>query len=149
MTWLIDKATGICVGMMNWFGMFHNLVFYCENAKCDWNELAQARATVICVGKCTSLGFSRTCFCTLIRKNGIGMNWLIDNATLICVGKMHWFGIFQILVLYCQTVNCDWTDLSQDRATVKCVGQMHWFGMFQNLLLYSQTVKWDWNELAH
>ena len=51
MNWLIDKATGICVRKMHWFGIFHNLVLHCEKLKWDWNELPQARATVICVGK--------------------------------------------------------------------------------------------------
>jgi len=51
MNWLIDKAILICVGKMHWFGMFQNLVLYCQTAKCDWTELAQDRSTVICVGK--------------------------------------------------------------------------------------------------
>jgi len=51
MTWLIDKAIIICVGKMHWFGMFQNLVLYCQTAKWDWNKLAKARATVNCVGK--------------------------------------------------------------------------------------------------
>jgi len=36
---------------MLWFGMFQNQVLYCQPAKWNWKELAQARATEICVGK--------------------------------------------------------------------------------------------------
>jgi len=51
MNWLIDKGTIIFVGKMHWFGIFKNLVFYCNTANWDWNELAQARAAVNCVFK--------------------------------------------------------------------------------------------------
>jgi len=51
MNCFIDKATVICVGKMHLFGMFQNLVLYCQTAKWNWNELAQARATENCVGK--------------------------------------------------------------------------------------------------
>jgi len=51
MNWLIDKATVICVGKMNWFGIFQILVLYCKTVKWDWTELTQDRATVKCVGK--------------------------------------------------------------------------------------------------
>ena len=51
MNWLIDNATVICVGKMHWFGIFQNLVLYCQTVKCDWTKLAQDRATEICVGK--------------------------------------------------------------------------------------------------
>jgi len=53
MNWLIDKATVICVGNMNWFGMFQILVLYCQTVKWDWTEQAQDRAKVQCVGKMT------------------------------------------------------------------------------------------------
>jgi len=56
MNWLIDMATVICVGKMHWFGMFQNLVLYCQVAKWDWTEKAQARATVNCVVKMQCFG---------------------------------------------------------------------------------------------
>jgi len=39
------------VGKIHWFGMFQNLLLYSKRVKWDWNELAQARATVNCVVK--------------------------------------------------------------------------------------------------
>jgi len=60
MNWLIDKATVICVGKMNWFGMFQNLVLYSQTAKWDRTELDQARATVNCVGKMQWFGMFQT-----------------------------------------------------------------------------------------
>jgi len=33
MNWLIDKATVICVGKMDWFGIFQILVLYCQTVK--------------------------------------------------------------------------------------------------------------------
>jgi len=51
MNWLIDEATVIYVGKMHWFGIFQNLVLYCQRVKWDWTELAKDRATVNCVGK--------------------------------------------------------------------------------------------------
>ena len=56
MTWLIDKAIIICVGKMHWFGMFQNLVLYCQTIKWYWTELAQGRATVKCVEKMQCFG---------------------------------------------------------------------------------------------
>jgi len=67
MNWLIDKATGICVGKMHWFGMFQNLLLFFQTAKWDCNELAQARATVNFVGKKHWIGMFQTCYCTLRR----------------------------------------------------------------------------------
>jgi len=36
---------------MHWFGMFQNLLLYCQTIKWDCNELAQDRATVKFVSK--------------------------------------------------------------------------------------------------
>jgi len=36
---------------MHWFGMFQNLLLYSQSVKWDWNELAQDRTIVNCVGK--------------------------------------------------------------------------------------------------
>jgi len=36
---------------MHWFGMFQNLVLYCQTVKWNWTELAKDRAKVQCVGK--------------------------------------------------------------------------------------------------
>jgi len=40
LNWLIDKATVNCVGKMDWFGMFQNVVLYCQTVKWDWTVLA-------------------------------------------------------------------------------------------------------------
>jgi len=36
---------------MHWFGIFQILVLYYQTVKCDYNDLAQDRATVKCVVK--------------------------------------------------------------------------------------------------
>jgi len=56
MNWLIDNATVICVGKMQWFGIFQIQVLYCQKVKWDWTELAQDRASINCVGKMHWIG---------------------------------------------------------------------------------------------
>ena len=72
MNCLIDKAIVNYVGKLNWFGMFQNVVLYCQTVKWHWTELAQDRATVNCLGK---------------------MHWfgMFQNVVLYCqTVKWHW-----------------------------------------------------------
>ena len=56
---------------MDWFGMFQNVVLYCQTVKWNWTELTQDRATVNCVGKLDWFGMFQNVvlYCQTVKWN--------------------------------------------------------------------------------